>query len=63
MRLPERLAQKIKRGAAGERVSLTPEDKKLLKALTGRPVPCLCGGGSARRRYLKEAYTLYIARL
>lgn len=60
MRLPEKLAQKIKRGASGERVSLTPEDKKILKALTGRTVPCPCGGGSARRQYLKEAYALYI---
>jgi len=59
MKIPERLVQKIKRGAAGERVSFTPEDKKTLKALTGRTVPCLCGGGSARRRYLKEAYALY----
>jgi len=60
MKLSEKLVQKIKRGASGERVSLTPEDKKILKALTGRTVPCLCGGGSARRRYLKEAYALHI---
>jgi len=59
MKLPEKLAQKIKRGASGERVSLTPEDKNILKALTGRTVPCLCGGGKARRVYLKEAYRLY----
>lgn len=63
MRLPGRLVQKIGRGAAGERIALTPEDKKLLKALTGRTVPCLCGGGRARRRYLKEAYTLMSAHL
>jgi len=59
MRLPERLAQKIKQGAEGRRITLTPKDKKILKALTGHPVPCLCGGYSARRRYLKEAYVLY----
>ena len=59
MKLPKSLIEKIRRGAAGERASLTPEDKKTLKALTGRAVPCLCGGGSARRRYFKEAYALY----
>lgn len=59
MKLPSSLLQKIKRGSEGEKVFLTPEDKKLLKALTGRSVPCLCGGGKARRAYLKEAYRLY----
>jgi len=60
MKLPGRLIEKTRRGAAGERVSLTAEDKKILKALTGRTVPCLCSGGSARRRYLKEAYILAV---
>jgi len=58
MKLPAALAQKVKRGSEGERVLLTPEDKKLLKALTGYSVPCLCGGGKKRRAYLKEAYRL-----
>jgi len=60
MNLPGRLIEKIRRGAAGERVALTAEEKKTLKALTGRTVPCPCGGGSARRRYLKEAYILAV---
>jgi len=63
IKLPASLVKKLAAAKRGVLIPLTGEEKKLLKAFTSHAVPCLCVGNRHRIKYLRKAYTKYIAHI